>query len=137
MLRRALLYGLVLAASALSLQWLDYRRLVLTRTDDVYLFGIAAAFLGAGLLIGARVIGRTTPIAFDGNPKAVTALGISPRELRVLEALAAGQSNKEIARELQISPNTIKTHVSRLFEKLDASRRTEAINKARTLGIVR
>lgn len=137
MWRSALLYGLVLAASALTLQWLDYRRIVLTRTDDIYLFVIAAGFLGAGLFIGARVIGRTTPIDFDGNPQAVQALGISPRELAVLQELAAGRSNKEIARELQISPNTIKTHVARLFEKLEANRRTEAINKARALGIVK
>lgn len=137
MLVRALLYGLVLAASALTLQWLDYRRFVLTRTDDIYILVIAVGFLGAGLFIGARVIGRTTPLPFDGNPQAVEALGISPRELSVLQALAAGQSNKEIARTLQVSPNTVKTHVARLFEKLEANRRTEAINKARTLGIVR
>lgn len=136
MLRRALLYGLVLAACALVLQWLDYRRIVLTRTDEIYLLVVALGFLGAGLFIGARVIGQTKPLPFDGNPQAVEALGISPRELSVLHALAAGQSNKEIARTLDVSPNTVKTHLARLFDKLEASRRTEAINKARTLGIV-
>ena len=54
----------------------------------------------------------------------------------MLAALAAGRSNKEIAAELHVSPNTVKTHVARLFEKLDARRRTDAINKARELGLI-
>jgi ATP/maltotriose-dependent transcriptional regulator MalT len=64
-------------------------------------------------------------------------LGISDRELEVLTLLAAGRSNKEIARHLEVSPNTIKTHVARLFEKLGARRRTEAILRARELGVIR
>jgi DNA-binding NarL/FixJ family response regulator len=72
-----------------------------------------------------------------GNPQAVASLGISPRELTVLQRLAAGQSNKEIASELDISPNTIKTHVGQLFDKLGAKSRTDAIKRARELGIVR
>ena len=71
-----------------------------------------------------------------GNPQAIAALGIYPREFAVLEQLAAGLSNKEIARALGVSPNTIKTHVARLFEKLGAVRRTDAIARARELGIV-
>ncbi|HEX8402176.1 MAG TPA: LuxR C-terminal-related transcriptional regulator [Allosphingosinicella sp.] len=54
----------------------------------------------------------------------------------MLHEIAAGRSNKEIAIELKVSPNTVKTHVARLFEKLGARRRTEAINKARALGLV-
>ena len=64
------------------------------------------------------------------------ALGLSERELEVLHELAAGHSNKEIAAHLHVSPNTIKTHVARLFEKLGARRRTEAILRARELGIL-
>lgn len=63
-------------------------------------------------------------------------LGISERERVVLQQLAAGGSNKEIAQQLGISPNTVKTHVSRLFEKLGARRRTEAIQRARELGLL-
>lgn len=137
MLKRAVLYGALLAAGALALQWLDYQRLVLTRFGDIYVFLIAGAFLALGLVIGARVLGNARPIPFDGNPQALGTLGISPRELTVLRALAAGRSNKEIAAELHVSPNTVKTHVARLFEKLGASRRTDAINRARELGILR
>ena len=60
----------------------------------------------------------------------------SPRELEVLQALAAGLANKQIARQLGVSPNTVKTHVARLFDKLGAQRRTEAIRRARELGLV-
>ena len=76
------------------------------------------------------------PSGSDGNAKAQAAIGVSPRELEVLHEIAAGRSNKEIAASLNVSPHTVKTHVARLFEKLGAKRRTEAINKVRELGIV-
>jgi DNA-binding CsgD family transcriptional regulator len=130
------LYGAVLAAGALALQWIDYRQLARAHPGQLYTFVIAAGFLAGGIYIGARVIGRPQPSSFDGNAKAQAALGISPRELAVLHEIAAGRSNNEIAAQLNVSPHTVKTHVARLFEKLDARRRTEAINKARELGIV-
>ena len=136
MWKQALGYGALLAAGTLALQWLDYQRLARARTGDIYIFLIALAFLALGVFIGSRVLNPRKPAPFDGNPKAQAALGISARELTVLHALAAGRSNKEIAIELDVSPNTVKTHVAKLFEKLDAKRRTDAINRARELGIV-
>lgn len=136
MWKRVVFYGALLAAGTLALQWLDYQRLARAHTDEIYWFLIAAAFLALGVYIGARVIGGTRPEPFDGNPKAQFALGISPRELAVLHEIVAGRSNKEIAAQLNVSPNTVKTHVARLFEKLGAKRRTDAIRKARELGIV-
>ena len=129
-------YGALLAAGTLALQWLDYQRLARTHVGDVYTFLIAASFLALGVAVGTRVLRAPKLPAFDGNPNAVASLGISARELSVLRELAAGRSNKEIAAALEVSPNTIKTHVARLFEKLEAKRRTDAINKARALGIV-
>jgi DNA-binding CsgD family transcriptional regulator len=126
----------VLAAGTLALQWADYQQLARAHPGQLYTFVIAAGFLALGLYIGARVIGRSHPAAFDGNAKAQAALGISPRELEVLHEIAAGHSNNEIAERLNVSPHTVKTHVARLFDKLDARRRAEAINKARELGIV-
>ena len=128
-------YGLFLAVGTVALQWLDYTRLARTQPGDLLFALVAAAFLALGVFIGARAL-RPSTRAFDGNPQARASLGISPRELTVLEALAAGQSNKEIARTLEVSPNTVKTHVARLYEKLDASRRTEAIARARALGLL-
>ena len=130
------LYGALLAAGTVALQWIDYQQLALAHPAHIYTFVTAAGFLALGVYIGARVIARPQPSAFDGNAKAQAALGISPRELVVLHEIAAGRSNKEIADHLNVSPNTVKTHAARLFEKLGAKRRTEAINKARELGIV-
>lgn len=134
--KRLVGYGLLLAAGTLALQWLDYRRLARAHFDDIYVFLIAAGFLALGVYIGARALGGAARQPFDGNPRAQAALGISDRELEVLKEIAAGHSNKEIAKRLEVSPNTVKTHVARLFEKLDAKRRTDAIRKARELGLV-
>ena len=137
MWKRAIIYGALLAAGTVGLQWLDYLQLVRVHSGDFYIFLVAAAFLALGLYVGARVIGAPPPpVNFDGNPKARTALGISASEMTVLEEIAAGRSNKEIAARLDISPNTVKTHAARLFEKLGAKRRTDAVKKARELGIV-
>jgi DNA-binding CsgD family transcriptional regulator len=131
------IYGLCLGVGTLALQWLDYQRLVRSHSGDVVLFLVAASFLALGIFVGMRAFRSRPPAPFDGNPKALGALGISPRELEVLEALGAGCSNKEIAAALHVSPNTVKTHVARLLEKLGAKRRTDAINRARELGILR
>lgn len=137
MWKQVALYGALLALGTLALQWLDYQRMARTHAGDIYDLLLAAGFLALGLLIGARVLGRRHAAAeFDGNPKAREALGISPRELAVLAEIAAGHSNKQIAARLHVSTNTVKTHVANLFEKLGARRRTEALRKARELGLV-
>jgi DNA-binding CsgD family transcriptional regulator len=131
-------YGALLALGAVLLEWLDYQRLARSHAGDIYVFLIALGFLALGVFVGTRVFGaRHAPPPFDGNPKALASLGISARELDVLNEIAAGLSTKEIAAKLDVSPNTVKTHTARLFEKLEVSRRTEAINRARELGIVR
>jgi DNA-binding CsgD family transcriptional regulator len=136
MWKRVVIYGVLLAAGTFALQWLDYQRLARVHAGDIYIFLIACAFLALGIYIGARVLGAPAPAFFDGNPKAQATLGISARELTVLHELAAGRSTKEIAARLNLSPNTVKTHLARLFEKLEAKRRTDAINRARELGLV-
>ncbi len=136
MWKRAAYYGLFLAAGTLALQWLDYQQLARAHSNDIYVLLVALAFLALGIFVGVRAFRATPSQPFDGNPKAQASLGLSARELTVLHELAAGRSNKEIAALLDVSPNTVKTHVARLFEKLDAKRRTEAIRKARELGIV-
>jgi DNA-binding CsgD family transcriptional regulator len=129
-------YGLLLAVATAALQWLDYLALVRARATDLYIALIAAGFLTLGLHAGWRLFGIRRPAQTAGNPQAQDALGISPRELEVLRELAAGHSSKEIARRLAVSPNTVKTHVSRLLDKLGARRRTEAIQRARELGLI-
>jgi len=136
MWRRIVIYGAVLAAGVLALEWLDYQRLARTRMGDIYVLLIAGGFLALGVFVGRRLF-AASPLPFDGNPQAQAALGVSARELTVLEELAAGRSNKEIARRLGISPETVKTHVARLYERLGARRRVDAVNRARELGLVR
>ena len=136
MWKRVLGYGALLAAGSFALSWLDYQRLARTQPQEVYLFLGALGFLALGVWVGVRAFSAPPAKPFDGNPKAAAALGLSERELEVLAELAAGHANKQIAARLNVSPNTVKTHVARLFEKLEANRRTEAIRKARELGLV-
>lgn len=133
---RVVSYGALLGAGTLVLQWLDYQRLARAFPGEIYVSLIATGFLALGVFIGVRAFAAPQPERFDGNPAAVASLGISPRELVVLQELAAGRSNKEIARRLEVSPNTVKTHLARLYEKLGAERRTDAVNRARELGIL-
>jgi DNA-binding CsgD family transcriptional regulator len=136
MLRIILIYGALLAAGALGLQWLEYQLVVRTHPTEAWLVLLALAFLGLGVWAGARLFRRAPPGPFSLNTRALESLGVSERELQVLQLLAAGRSNKEIANELEVSPNTVKTHVANLFGKLAASRRTEAISRARELGLL-
>ncbi len=137
MVRTILLYGLALALAAAGLQWLEYQVWARSHANEIYLVLIAAAFLALGVWVGARLFRVSPPVGgFGPNRKALAALGISEREFEVLGLLAAGRSNKQIASGLSVSPNTVKTHLARLFEKLEASRRTEAVQKARELGLI-
>jgi DNA-binding NarL/FixJ family response regulator len=137
MMRTVLVYGALLAAGAFGLQWLQYRFLVRTHSTEVYVALVAIAFMGLGIWVGARFFRSTPALAFEPNIRVQETLRISERELEVLRLLAAGQSNKEIAGQLEVSPNTVKTHVAKLFEKLEVRRRTEAILRARELGMLR
>ena len=136
LLRTILMYGAALAAGTFALEWLEFRFLVRSRAVEVYLVLVAAAFMGLGVWLGAKLFRRAPTAPFVANTRAQESLGISGRELEVLQLLAAGRSNKEIARELDVSPNTVKTHVAKLFDKLEARRRTEAILRARELGMI-
>ncbi|AVQ00032.1 helix-turn-helix transcriptional regulator [Ahniella affigens] len=134
-----LIYGLALALGVTVLNTLDYAFRARMYPSEIYLGLLALGFLAVGIWAGMWLVQRKAPKterAEPGNEAAQASLGISGRELEVLKALAEGLANKEIARQLDISPNTVKTHVSRLFEKLDAGNRTEAVNRARGLRIL-
>lgn len=135
MSRLIILYGIVLAALAFLLEWLDYKHSVRAWTTEFYVACIAIIFVALGIWVGNRLTAQPRQ-AFARNDVAIASLGISARECEVLEMLAAGHANKIIARRLDISPNTVKTHVARLFEKLEVASRTQAIGKARSLDIL-
>jgi DNA-binding NarL/FixJ family response regulator len=136
MTRTVILWALVLALGAFALQWLHYQYLARTVPQEIYIALIAVAFAGGGAWIGWRVTARRHAGGFQRNDAALASLGLTGQEVRVLERLAAGQSNKEIARGLGLSPNTVKTHLANLFAKLEVTRRTQAISKARELSLI-
>lgn len=134
--RTALLYALLLAGAAFLLEWLEYRYLVRKFSTEAYIVAIALIFSTIGVWVGNRLTTPRTSSTFEVNQQAIAQLGLSHRELEVLQLLADGQSNKEMARRLSLSPNTIKTHLANLYGKLDAKRRTQAVSKARALSII-
>lgn len=136
MSRAVILWALVLAAGAFVLQWLQSRVLASPQAGQLYLGLIGLICAGGGLWAGWVLAARPRPGGFERNTAALASLGLTGQEVRVLEELAAGRSNKEIARSLRLSPNTVKTHLANLFAKLEVSRRTQAIGKARELHLI-
>jgi DNA-binding CsgD family transcriptional regulator len=136
MARTIILYALALAAAATALEWLKFRYWTRPFSTEIYLFLIAAGFIALGLWAGRRLTPRPAPAVFACNEAAIASLGLSPRECEILGLLASGQSIKEMARALGISPNTVKTHVARVYEKLDVQKRIQAVEKARWLALI-
>ena len=136
MIRTVLLWALVLALGAFALQWLEYRFLVRAFSWQVYVGLVGVAFATGGVWLGWRLAARARLETFARNEAALASLGLTGQEVKVLERLAAGRSNKEIARDLGLSPNTVKTHVGNLYGKLAVSRRTQAVGKARELALI-
>lgn len=136
MTRTILVWALVLAVGAFILQWLEQQFLLRVLSWKIYAGLIGTAFAVGGAWVGWKLAARARPQTFQRNDAALSALGLTGQEVRVLERLAAGRSNKEIARDLGLSPNTVKTHVTNLYGKLDVSRRTQAVGKARELALI-
>ncbi|WP_309604871.1 response regulator transcription factor [Phenylobacterium sp.] len=125
-----------MAAGALALRWLEFQYLARLLSWRIYVTAIGMAFAAGGVWVGWKLTWRAPSTTFARNTLAQRALGVTGQEMRVLERLAAGQSNKEIARALGLSPNTVKTHLANLFAKLEVARRTQAISKARDLQLI-
>jgi DNA-binding CsgD family transcriptional regulator len=137
MARTIILYAAALALAAAALNWLQYRYLARAFSTEIYIGLIAAAFIVLGAWVGNRLTPRRSRRdGFIRNDAVIRSLGLSPREVEILDALASGQSNKELARRFGISPNTVKTHVGRIYDKLDVQRRVQAIEKARLLAMI-
>jgi len=135
-LKYALLYGLPLAVLVFILQWIEYRYLVFSMPGEIYIGLVASIFIVLGIWMGMRLTASPTSGEFVPNDKAIQSLGLTKRECEILGHLAKGESNKEIARTLGVSPNTIKTHVASLFLKLDVSGRGKAVEAARGLSLI-
>ena len=147
------LYGLLGGVLIAALKLIEYRYLVLEHSLELYGGIVALLFSVVGIWLGQkltrpreRLVVREVPVRvevpvpagglFVRNEERVRELGLTPRELEILEALAAGLSNKEIADRLFVSENTVKTHAARVFAKLTARRRTQAVQLAKEAGII-
>ena len=135
MLSTVIVWALALAAAAFALQWLEFQYLAMAFSREIYIVIIAVAFAAGGVWVGWRLSSRPRT-GFQRNDAAIAALGLTRQELRALDLIADGQSNKEMARSLGVAPNTVKTHVANLFSKLEVGRRTQALAKARELALI-
>jgi len=142
-----LLYGVLAGVLIALLKVIEYRFLVLEHSLELYGGVVALLFSALGLWLGlkltrTRVVLREVPVPvriggpFVRDPATVERLGLTPRELEILEAMAAGLSNREIAQRLFVSENTVKTHAARVFDKLSARRRTQAVQLAKEAGLI-
>jgi DNA-binding CsgD family transcriptional regulator len=147
-----LVYGLLGGVLIAALKLVEYRFLVIEHSIEIYGGIVAALFSALGIWLGLKltrtretVVVREVPVEvrvpvpagpFERNEARLRQLGITPRELEILEAMAAGLSNREIAARLFVSENTVKTHAARVFDKLSAQRRTQAVQRAKEAGLI-
>lgn len=154
--KHSLLYGVALAALLALMQWLQVRYQIVGHATGIYLGAIALVFTVLGIWLAVRltrtktetvvvereryieapVVRSATNGDFAANENAMDRFGISNRELEVLQLMAKGMSNPEIAEALFVSLNTVKTHSGNLFLKLEVNRRIQAIEKARKFGLI-
>lgn len=147
MKRQTLIYGLLGGVLIAALKLIEYRFLVVEHSVEIYGGLIAAIFAILGIWLGLKltrkkevVVEREVPVPagqpFSLNQQRLSQLGITKRELEILGLIATGLSNREIAEKLFVSENTVKTHSSRLFEKLRAKRRTQAVQLGKEMGLI-
>lgn len=145
--RPILVFGAAGGLLAASLRFIEYRFLILEHSVAIYGALVAVIFAVVGIRLGLmltktrevtviREVPVPAPSTFVRDDARVAALGLTPRELEILEQIAAGKSTREIAEALFVSENTVKTHASRLYDKLGVGRRTQAVQEARRLRLL-
>ncbi len=147
MKRQVLIYGLIGGLLITLLKWTEYRFLVIEHSIEIYGGLIAATFAVLGIWLGlkltgtqGRIVVKEVPVPagepFVPDERKREGLGITPREMEILGLIATGLSNREIADRLFVSENTVKTHSSRLFDKLGPKRRTQAVQIGKTARLI-
>ena len=147
MRKQVFLYGLLGGILIVGLKLIEYRWLVVEHSVEIYGGLIAAIFTGVGIWLGLRLtrqkervvvreVAVPAPAEFVRDQLQLESLEITPRELEILALIAEGLSNKEIAERAYVSENTVKTHSSRLFNKLGARRRTQAVQLAKAMRLI-
>jgi NarL family two-component system response regulator LiaR len=149
MTKRLILIGVVLALASIALRMMEYKFVILDHSLELYGGALAIVFTIVGIWAGNKLTKKKEIIVeklvhvegklnmpFEKNVKMLEKMGISSREYEILELMAQGYSNQEIADKIFLSIHTVKTHSSNLFLKLDAKRRTQAISKAKEYGLI-
>jgi DNA-binding CsgD family transcriptional regulator len=149
MKRHVLIYGIVGGLLITVLQWTQYRFVVIEHSIEIYGGLVAVTFAGVGIWLGLKLNGKRETVVvkevsvavpvgegFVPDEKKREDLGITRREFEILELIAQGMSNREIAEKLFVSENTVKTHSSRVLGKLGARRRTQAVQLGKELGLL-
>ena len=151
--KQILLYAALMVGILIVLQLLQYKLVLINHSYELYILSIAVVFTGLGIWLALKLIKPKTEIQtvvvekhvylrelsaeeLEAMEKEKQKLGLSSREMEVLQLMAEGLSNQEIAERLFLSLPTVKTHSSKLFEKLDVKRRTQAVEKARQLKLI-
>ena len=145
--KQIIIYGVSLALLLVLLKWLEWRFIIIDHAFEIYAGTIALVFTGLGIWLAKKLVTpkvKTIIIekqvfanaGFVLNEAEVNRLRLSARELEVLQLIADGLSNQQIAERLFVSLNTIKTHTSNLFLKMEVERRTQAIDMAKRLGLI-
>jgi DNA-binding CsgD family transcriptional regulator len=149
--RQTLIYGLIYGVCGglliVGLKLIEFRFLVVEHSLEIYSGLIALVFVGLGIWLGLKLTRKKEVLvvkevmvpalqSFSLNEDRLKNLGITKRELEILELMAQGMSNREIAEKLFVSENTVKTHSSRLFDKLSAKRRTQAVQIGKEMGLI-
>ena len=146
MKKHILIYGVCGGLLIVLLKLIEYRFLVIERSLEIYGGLVALLFATFGIWLGLKftktretVVVKEVPVPtreFIMDQARLQELGITAREFEILELIAGGMSNREIAEKLFVSENTVKTHSSRLFDKLSAKRRTQAVQIAKQLRLI-
>jgi DNA-binding CsgD family transcriptional regulator len=147
MKRHVLIYGCVGGILITVLKWTEYRFLVVEHSIEIYGALTAATFAVLGIWLGLKLTGTRPKVVvkevpapagggFVPNEEKRADLGITRREIEILELIARDMSTREIAQKLYVSENTVKTHSSRVFDKLGAKRRTQAVQLGREFGLL-
>ena len=156
MKRRTLIHGLIYGLTGgvliAVLRLIEFRFLVVEHSFEIYGGLIAVLFAALGIWLGLKLtrkqevvllkeVVKEVPVPavdapFTVNEEQIKTLGITKRELEILELIARGMSNREIAEKLFVSENTVKTHSSRVFDKLGAKRRTQAVQIGKEIGLI-
>jgi DNA-binding NarL/FixJ family response regulator len=145
--RAVAIYGIAGGLLIAALRGIEYRFLVVDHSVEIYGALVAALFAGAGIWLGLTLTSRREVMVvreapaiprepFIVNDARARELGITPRELEILQLIARGMSTREIATSLFVSENTVKTHAARLLDKLGVNRRIKAVEAGRTLGLI-